>query len=191
MEVEAEAAGDGGEGVEGEVELGVFGGGEAGFALVLVTDVGVFFDLAGAELEEVEDDLEGAEGFAIEGGGVESGLARELGLGEEPVAPVVAFGIGDGEGGWAFLGFGAGLARRRAGLGFLLFMASEKGIRGRLKQKGGLEGKKKVRKGWGGRRRFRGGRWRVSNSRFSPSFAQKPTFLWLCAPMCGKSKTIN
>jgi hypothetical protein len=29
-------------------------------------------------------------------------------------------------------------------------MASEKGIRGRLKQKGGLEGKKKVRKGWGG-----------------------------------------
>jgi hypothetical protein len=101
-------------------------------------------------LEEVEDDLEGAEGFAIEGGGVESGLARELGLGEEPVAPVVAFGIGDGEGGWAFLGFGAGLARRRAGLGFLLFMASEKGIRGRLKQKGGLEGKKKVRKGWGG-----------------------------------------
>jgi hypothetical protein len=150
LEVEAEAAGDGGEGVEGEVELGVFGGGEAGFALVLVTDVGVFFDLAGAELEEVEDDLEGAEGFAIEGGGVESGLARELGLGEEPVAPVVAFGIGDGEGVWAFLGFGAGLARRRAGLGFLLFMASEKGIRGRLKQKGGLEGKKKVRKGWGG-----------------------------------------
>ena len=41
------------------------------------------------------------------------------------------------------------MARRRAGVGFLLFMASEKGIRGRLKQKGGLEGKKKVRKGWG------------------------------------------
>jgi hypothetical protein len=41
------------------------------------------------------------------------------------------------------------LARRWAGVGFLLFMASEKGIRGRLKQKGGLEGKKKVRKGWG------------------------------------------
>jgi hypothetical protein len=107
-EVEAEAAGDGGEGVEAEVELGVGGGGEAEFALVLVTDVGVFFDLAGAELEEEEDDVEGAEGFAIEGGGVESGLAREFGLGEEPVAPVVAFGVGDGEGGLGLPGFGGG-----------------------------------------------------------------------------------
>jgi hypothetical protein len=109
--VEAEAGGEGGEGGEGleaEVELGVGGGGEAEFALVLVADVGALFDLAGAELEEVDDDLEGAEGFAIEGGGVESGLAREFGLGEEPVAPVVAFGVGDGEGGLGLLGFGGG-----------------------------------------------------------------------------------
>jgi len=104
-EVEAEA---GGEGVEAEVVVAVGGGGEVEFALVLVTDVGALFDLAGAELEEVDDDLEGAEGFAIEGGGVESGLARELGLGDEPVAPVVAFGVGDGEGGRGLPGFGGG-----------------------------------------------------------------------------------
>jgi hypothetical protein len=120
-EVEAEAVGDGGEGVEAEVELGVCGGGEAEFALVLVTDVGVFFDLAGAELEEVEDDLEGAEGFAIEGGGVESGLAREFGLGEEPVAPVVAFGVGDGEGGLGLLGFGGGFGAPLGRGGLLAF----------------------------------------------------------------------
>lgn len=98
----------GGEGVEAEVVVAVGGGGEAEFALVLVTDVGAFFDLAGAKLEEVDDDLEGAEGFAIEGGGVESGLAREFGLGDEPVAPVVAFGVGDGEGGRGLPGFGGG-----------------------------------------------------------------------------------
>ena len=34
------------------------------------------------------------------------------------------------------------MARRRAGAGFMLFMASEKGIRGRLKQKAGAEGRK-------------------------------------------------
>jgi hypothetical protein len=107
-EVEAEAGGEGGEGVEAEVVVAVGGGGEAEFALVLVTDVGALFDLAGAELEEVDDDLEGAEGFAIEGGGVESGLAREFGLGDEPVAPVVTFVVGDGEGGLGRLGFGGG-----------------------------------------------------------------------------------
>ncbi len=47
------------------------------------------------------------------------------------------------------MGLGAGEGRRRAGGFFLLFMASEKGIREGLKQKGGLEGKKKMRKGWG------------------------------------------
>jgi hypothetical protein len=72
-------------------------------------------------LEEVDDDLEGAEGFAIEGGGVESGLAREFGLGEEPVAPVVAFGVGDGEGGLGLLGFGGGFAAPPGRVGLLAF----------------------------------------------------------------------
>lgn len=114
----------GGEGVEAEVVVAVGGGGEAEFALVLVTDVGALFDLAGAELEEVDDDLEGAEGFAIEGGGVESGLAWILGLGDEPVAPVVAFGVGDGEGGRGLPGFGGG-GGSPPGRGFLLAFHGE------------------------------------------------------------------
>jgi hypothetical protein len=107
-EIDAEAVGDEEEGVEAEVEIGLASGGEAEFSLVLVANGGVFFDLAGAEVEDAEEDLEGADGGLVEGLGVGAGAAGAFVFFGEPSFPVGEFLRGEVQGGWGLIALGGG-----------------------------------------------------------------------------------
>lgn len=147
MGVEAEAGGEGGEGLEAEgVEADVVdavgGGGEAEFALVLVADVGALFDLAGESWRRWMMIWRARRVSRLSAVGSSRGSRGSLDWAMSQARQLLRSASETGKGGGAYLGLGSGEGRRRAGGFFLLFMASEKGLRWRLKQKAGADGRK-------------------------------------------------